>query len=61
MWFLACKENKYKLAGFGCLIGIQPLWWYTTYQNEQYGMFALAIIYFFIGIKGFYTHWKLEK
>lgn len=57
MWLLSCEKEKYMALGFLVLILVQPFWFYTTLSNQQYGMFTLAVIYFFIGLRGIYTHW----
>ena len=44
---------------FACLFGMagQPFWFYSTYQAEQWGIFALSFLYTFAWIKGIKVYW----
>lgn len=35
----------------------QPLWLAVTYRAEQWGMFALAVVYTVAWLRGIRTHW----
>lgn len=42
----------------------QPFWFYTTYVNEQWGVFILVFFYTFAWMLGIYNYWVkpyLEK
>jgi hypothetical protein len=45
MTLLSCKQARYRMWGgvVGCLG--TPLWFYTTWQHEQWGFFILTIVY----------------
>lgn len=47
---------------YACIFGLigQPLWFYTTWQAEQWGIFVLSFAYTFAWIKGVRVYW-LEK
>jgi len=42
-----------------CLFGMagQPFWFYTTYINEQWGIFMLSFIYAWSWYRGFKLYW----
>lgn len=35
----------------------QPFWFYAAWQSEQWGIFALCILYTLSWGKGFYANW----
>ena len=41
------QQGNDNLKRFACIFGAigQPFWWYSTLQAEQYGMFALTLLY----------------
>lgn len=45
---------------YACLFGLasQPFWFYTTYQAEQWGIFALCFLYAWSWWRGFRLHWR---
>lgn len=47
---------------YACIFGLigQPLWFYTTWQAGQWGIFVLSIAYTLAWIKGIRVYW-LEK
>lgn len=46
-------------AGFVGLIG-QPFWMYTAYQNDQWGIFVLSIIYALVWIRSIRKYWSFD-
>jgi len=44
---------------YACFFGIasQPFWFYTTYTNEQWGIFALTFFYTYAWVLGFINNW----
>lgn len=44
---------------YACLFGLagQPFWFYTTYVEEQWGIFALSFIYTIAWGRGVFVHW----
>ena len=60
IWLSQSKE--YDKRKWACLIALfaQPAWFVTTYQNEQWGMFALCFLYTASWIKGFHTYWIVK-
>ena len=51
-------NNPWRRWGFVFGICSQPFWFYTTWQAEQYGIFALSIFYAGSWINGFNNHWN---
>jgi len=49
------------VAMYGPIFGIicQPFWFITSWQNKQWGIFALAVWYLFVWTFGFYNHLML--
>lgn len=44
---------------YACVFGVavQPFWLVVTYQNRQWGMFALCFVYGAIWLKSAWQHW----
>lgn len=51
-----CRDGCRKYA---CLFGMagQPFWFYSAYSAEQWGIFALCILYTWAWFKGVRLHW----
>jgi hypothetical protein len=56
VWLIANPFSHYHRLG--CWIGLlgQPCWLWATYQQSQWGMFALTLIYSLSFIKGIVLH-----
>lgn len=52
--YMISTTGKYQRYGFIVGITVQPLWIYSTYTKEQYGMVVISIIYTLIHINGIY-------
>lgn len=48
--------QRRKYASVFGLIG-QPFWFYSAYTSEQWGIFALCILYTLSWANGFYVNW----
>lgn len=46
---------------FGCICGLiaQPFWYYETWTNGQWGIFASSFFYTYSWARGFYNQWLL--
>lgn len=55
---LTAGSRRVQLAG--CLAGLvgQPLWFYTTWLNGQWGIFALCLVYACFYIRGVWVRMK---
>jgi hypothetical protein len=44
---------------WACVLGLcgQPFWFYVTWTAEQYGIFALCVLYTLSWARGVKTHW----
>lgn len=56
VFFINRKDNLIKYGSLFGLLG-QPFWHYTTYSNEQWGLFYLSFFFTLQWSKGFYHHW----
>jgi hypothetical protein len=50
---------KPKVARWGCICGLlsQPAWFYETYTQGQWGIFAISFVYAASWLRGVNTHW----
>ena len=60
IWFVNQDKSWSKWGNVLGLIG-QPLWLFTTYSNEQWGMFALTIFYIYCWAQGVYNKFIKTK
>ena len=44
---------------WACIAGLigQPFWYYTSFVNAQWGIFAMSFFYTFAWARGFRTYW----
>ena len=54
------NEKRRRWAPILGLIG-QPFWFYSSYVAEQWGIFALSIMYTYGWAKGIKTYWGERK
>ena len=52
----SAKESQRRYA---CLFGLasQPFWFWSAYSAEQWGIFALCVLYAASWLRGFRQHW----
>lgn len=57
IWLMTAKDRRVQLGG--CIIALlgQPFWLYTTWVNDQWGMFVLALIFVLSFAKGIWIRW----
>lgn len=60
IWFVNQDKPWAKWGNVLGLIG-QPLWLFTTYQNEQWGMLTLTIFYIYCWAQGVYNKFIKKK
>lgn len=48
-----------KARRYACLFGLagQPFWLWATYEAQQWGIFAVCLLYAASWARGFRTHW----
>jgi hypothetical protein len=53
------QDSRPAYSRWACVFGLigQPFWFYATWQAEQWGMFALCLLYSLAWGKGFKTNW----
>lgn len=56
IWLTQGTPKQQKWACVFGLIG-EPAWFYTAWNNQQYGIFILCILYTFAWARGFKKHW----
>lgn len=56
-------NQKKPWARWGSVIGLvgQPLWLYTSFQAEQWGVFTLTIFYMFSWSQGIYNNFYVKR
>tara|TARA_Y100000296_G_C4945188_1_gene143460 strand:- start:110 stop:349 length:240 start_codon:yes stop_codon:yes gene_type:complete len=49
-------------AKYACILGLiaQPFWFYVTFIAEQWGLFALTVVYTFAWVRGINTYWRKD-
>lgn len=55
--YFVTTKNKYTKWGHVIGLAAQPLWFYTTITNEQWGLLALTVFYTLNWIKGIKNYW----
>ena len=56
IWLVGLKDPKLMRWGYVCGILSEPFWLWSTWQAEQWGIFALAIFYTVSWINGLRNH-----
>ncbi len=48
-----------KRRRYACIFGLigQPFWFYAAWSSQQWGMFALCVLYTWAWGKGFWSNW----
>ena len=56
--WLTQQDNK-EWARYACIFGLvgQPFWFISSYNSEQWGIFALCFLYTYSWCIGLYRHW----
>ncbi|MDP6651424.1 MAG: hypothetical protein QGF90_04850 [Gammaproteobacteria bacterium] len=56
--YLTQQQNR-TLQKYACLVGLagQPVWFYVTWQLQQWGMFICAVVFTFSWLLGAWNHW----
>lgn len=55
--YLVSRIDKWKRWGYVLGLLSQPFWFYTSYVNEQWGVFAVSFWYAFSWGNGVYNYW----
>jgi len=55
-----CSQERCKYwRRWACIFGIvgQPFWFYASWKAEQWGIFAVSVLYGAAWIRGLWVHW----
>ena len=57
------QDARYERRKLACIFGLcaQPFWFYATWKAQQWGIFALSIIYALSWLRGFFNYWVYNK
>jgi len=55
VWLMADPSRRW-LHRLGCFIGFlgQPCWWLSTFHQQQWGMFALSLVFTVSFLRGMF-------
>lgn len=53
------QDHRENVRRWACICGLcaQPFWFWTTYSNAQWGIFALCFVYSWAWLQGLRTYW----
>lgn len=53
------QQNNDTIKKYACIFGMagQPFWFYSSYTNEQWGIFVLCVFYTYSWGLGIYNNW----
>ena len=56
-WLTQSRSSKARR--FACIFGIvgQPFWFWAALQAEQWGIFAVSVLYSVAWLRGLWVHW----
>lgn len=57
MWLSQHTKESYRR--YACVVALisQPFWFYIAYSAQQWGVFALGVVYLAVWLKSFWQHW----
>src|SRR5262245_51621003 len=61
VWLTQDQRQRWRRCA--CIFGIlgQPFWLYAAWSAEQWGIFALCMLYTYAWARGLWTHWVGER
>lgn len=53
------QDPKFENRRWSSIAGliVQPFWFYSTYMNDQWGMFAVSFVFLVAYMRGFWECW----
>ena len=53
------QSSVEKRRRYACIFGLigQPFWFYAAWSSQQWGIFALCVLYTWAWGKGFWSNW----
>lgn len=61
---LITQQSNDDIKKYACIFGIvgQPFWFYSAFDNQQWGILVLCVFYSYSWALGFYNNWiKVES
>lgn len=59
--WLVTREEDWKKYGYPIGLASQPFWAYSSFVNEQWGIFALTLFYTYSWSQGIYNYFIKTK
>ena len=61
VWLTQDKREGWRR--WACVFGMlaQPFWFYAAWKAEQWGIFAIAMLYTYAWTRGVWTHWLASR
>ncbi|WP_313330367.1 hypothetical protein [Comamonas sp.] len=56
-WLSQARSESFRR--WACIFGMlgQPFWFYASWKTEQWGIFAVSVLYALAWMKGLWIHW----
>ncbi|MFA9285738.1 hypothetical protein ACCQ08_13200 [Comamonas sp. SY3] len=56
-WLSQARSESFRR--WACIFGMlgQPFWFYASWKAEQWGIFAVSVLYALAWMKGLWVHW----
>ena len=56
-WLSQARSESFRR--WACIFGMlgQPFWFYASWKAEQWGIFAVSVLYALAWMKGLWIHW----
>ena len=56
-WLSQARSEAFRR--WACIFGMlgQPFWFYASWKAEQWGIFAVSVLYALAWMKGLWNHW----
>jgi hypothetical protein len=53
------QERRGRVCRWACTFGLvgQPFWFWASWKAEQWGIFAVLVLYAFAWMRGLWVHW----
>jgi hypothetical protein len=57
------QDHRASWRKWACIFGVvgQPFWFYSAYQSEQWGIFALCFLYTYSWLRGVKNNWLVKS
>jgi hypothetical protein len=57
------QERRESYRRWACIFGMlgQPFWLYNSWVAEQWGIFAISILYVVVWMRGIWLHWLVPQ